>query len=219
MPKNPNISRRKFSTTGAVAGLGSAGAVVGATDSKVLHHPTPTDIEGPFYPIVAQKDKDFDLTQVEGKKGKAKGDPIYIEGRVIDTASTPVEDVTVDVWQANAAGRYSHPHDSNPAPLDPNFQSWAIVPSGKNGKFRFKTVIPGAYPAEDGWTRPPHIHFKVSKRGFVELTTQLYFPNQELNDVDRLLQSNSPAEQKLMIAQQSESEPAIFRYQIVIEKA
>lgn len=127
--------------------------------------------------------------------------------------------MTVDVWQANAAGRYSHPHDSNPAPLDPNFQSWAIVPSGKNGKFRFKTVIPGAYPAEDGWTRPPHIHFKVSKRGFVELTTQMYFPNQELNDVDRLLQSNSPAEQKLMIAQQSESEPAIFRYQIVIEKA
>ena len=79
MPKNPNISRRKFLTTGAVAGLGSAGAVVGATDSKVLHHPTPTDIEGPFYPIVAQKDKDFDLTQVEGKKGKAKGNPFTLK--------------------------------------------------------------------------------------------------------------------------------------------
>lgn len=127
--------------------------------------------------------------------------------------------MTVDVWQANAAGRYSHPHDPNPAPLDPSFQGWAIVPSGKDGDFRFKTVIPGAYPAEDDWVRPPHIHFKLSKRGYVELTTQMYFPDQELNDVDRLLQSKSPAEQELMIAKPSASEPDILRYQIVIEKA
>jgi protocatechuate 3,4-dioxygenase beta subunit len=89
-----------------------------------------------------------------------------MKGSVRDTDGQSVEDVTVDLWQANAAGRYRHPHDPNTAPLDEDFQGWAIVPSGKDGEFRFKTVFPGVYPAGEGWVRPPHIHFKVSKRGF-----------------------------------------------------
>jgi protocatechuate 3,4-dioxygenase beta subunit len=89
-----------------------------------------------------------------------------MKGSVRDIDGQSVEDVTVDLWQANAAGRYRHPHDPNTAPLDEDFQGWAIVPSGKDGEFRFKTVFPGVYPAGEGWVRPPHIHFKVSKRGF-----------------------------------------------------
>ena len=125
----------------------------------------------------------------------------------------------MDLWQANAAGRYRHPHDPNTAPLDPNFQGWAIVPSGKQGKFKFKTIVPGSYPASRGWTRPPHIHFKVTKKGYVELITQMYFPGHELNEKDLLLQRKGKAEQKLMIAKQVATDPTTYRYQIVLQKA
>jgi len=110
---------------------------------------TPTESAGPFYPVVAQKDKDFDLTKVDGKEVDALGKHIVIHGSVVDTQGNPVEGATVDLWQANAAGKYAHPHDSNPAPIDENFQGWAIVPSGVNGDFRFKTVMPGIYPVWD----------------------------------------------------------------------
>lgn len=205
------MNRRQFIATGSIAATGSALAEV--------RHPTPAEIEGPFYPKVAQKDKDFDLTQIEGNGGVAKGKVIVIEGVVTDVEGKAIEDATVDLWQANAAGRYRHPHDSNPAPLDENFQGWAIVPSGKDGGFRFKTVYPGTYPAADNWTRPPHIHFKVSKRGFVELVTQMYFPGEALNEGDRLLKRKKPEEREQMIARKVADEPETYRYQIVLERA
>ena len=180
--------------------------------------PTPEEIEGPFYPMVAQKDKDFDLTQIEGREGKAKGREIIISGKVYDTEGELVEDATVDLWQANAAGRYRHPHDSNEAPIDENFQGWAIVPSGKDGGFRFKTVYPGSYPAAEGWMRPPHIHFKVTKKGFVELITQMYFPDSELNAADLLLKRKNGEEKKLMISEKISDEPESYSYRIVIER-
>jgi len=152
-------------------------------NSKTSRQPTPTESEGPFYPIVAQKDTDFDLTKVDGQEAEALGKHIIIQGSIFDTEGNPVEGATVDLWQANADGKYAHPHDSNPAPIDENFQGWAIVPSGVNGEFRFKTVLPGVYNVGGGWSRPPHIHFKVSKKGYIELVTQMYFP---------VLLSNSP---------------------------
>ncbi len=180
---------------------------------------TPPEIEGPFYPVVALKDKDFDLTRIEGKQGVSKGKIIIIQGQVLDTDGNPVGNATVDLWQANAAGRYRHPHDSNEAPLDPNFQGWAIVPSGKEGKFRFKTVYPGDYPVYVSWTRPPHIHFKVSKRGYIELITQMYFPGHKLNVSDLLLKRKSKEESKLMIASRVEDKPEVYAYNIVLQKA
>ena len=156
------------------------GALSLVTGRVLAARPTPAEIEGPFYPVLAQKDKDFDLTRIQDQAGVARGRLIIIQGRILDMDGKPVEDVTVDLWQANAAGRYRHPHDSSKAPLDANFQGWAIVPSSKDGRFRFKTVYPGAYPASDDWMRPPHIHFKVSKRGYVELVTQMYFPGEKI---------------------------------------
>ena len=213
----PN-NRRKFLT------LGLAGITTGAISSSALagekkQAVTPGEIEGPFYPTYMQKDRDFDLTQIEGHDTPAQGDVIFIEGTVVDTDGQAIEDATVDLWQANAAGRYRHPHDSNTAPLDPNFQGWAIVPSGKSGEFRFKTIFPGTYPAAKDWMRPPHIHFKVSKLGFVELTTQMYFEGDPLNEKDFLIQRKSDAEQKLMIATKTGEDPVTYRYQITLEKA
>ena len=214
---NPK-SRRFFIKTGVFGSILGYGALARGDYLPKLN-PTPPEIEGPFYPVTPQKDKDFDLTQVDGRSGTAKGDVVWIEGQIVDTAGAPIEDASVDLWQANAAGRYRHPHDPNTAPLDPNFQGWAIVPSGKQGKFKFKTIVPGSYPASRGWTRPPHIHFKVTKKGYVELITQMYFPGHELNEKDLLLQRKGKAEQKLMIAKQVATDPTTYRYQIVLQKA
>ncbi len=213
------MDRRTFLKGGAISGASCLFASSAYASYLPKLNPTPPEIEGPFYPMLAQKDKDFDLTRIEVRQGVAKGKIIIIQGQVLDTDGNPVEDATVDLWQANAAGRYRHPHDSNEAPLDPNFQGWAIVPSGKEGKFSFKTVYPGAYPASDNWTRPPHIHFKVSKRGYIELITQMYFPGRKLNDSDLLLKRKSKEERKRMIASKVEDKPEVYAYDIVLQKA
>lgn len=207
-------NRRTFIKSGVVGGALSL-----FSSSTYASSPTPREIKGPFYPVFAQKDKDFDLTRIEGKQGVAKGKMIIIQGQVLDTDGKQVEDATVDLWQANAAGRYRHPHDSNEAPLDPNFQGWAIVPSGKDGKFRFKTVYPGSYPASGTWNRPPHIHYKISKKGYFELITQMYFPEHKLNGPDLLLKRKSKDERKLMIASMVQDDPEIYEYNIVLQKA
>lgn len=212
-------TRRVFLKAGIFGGFIGwiAGTKAGNGLSRLF--PTPAETEGPFYPITRQKDKDFDLTRVKGRDGAAKGKVIVIEGKVVAANGDPLEDASVEIWQANAAGRYFHPHDPNTAPLDPNFQGWAIVPSGKDGSFRFRTVMPGSYPAAKDWIRPPHIHYKVSKLGYVELITQMYFPDHPLNVKDRLLKRKTLDEQKLMIAQKTGAEEETYRYQIVLEKA
>jgi protocatechuate 3,4-dioxygenase beta subunit len=214
-PTMRNAHRRLFIKVGLFGGMGITLSRLAHAAGHLLN-PTPQETEGPFYPVLPQKDKDFDLTHIEGKSGVAKGKVIIVVGRVLDTHGNPIEDATVDLWQANAAGRYRHPRDRNTAPLDPNFQGWAIVPSGKQGGFRFKTVFPGAYPAGVFWTRPPHIHFKVSKPGYISLTTQMYFPGQPLNESDLLLRDKSSAERKLMIAERVEGATETYRFNIIL---
>jgi len=210
--------RRTFIKLGLASGAAS-GATGMFLSSAYANTPTPPEVEGPFYPVLAQKDKDLDLTRVAGKQGVANGKIIIIQGQILDTDDKPVEDATIDLWQANAAGRYMHPHDTNEAPLDPNFQGWAIVLSGKEGKFRLITIYPGSYPASETWTRPPHIHFKVSRKEYIELTTQMYFPEHILNDADLLLKRKSQEEAKLMIASKVLNNPETYTYNIVIQKA
>lgn len=217
----PDPTRRDVLRAGLHTGVAGAAAAAGAA-ANAQSAPTPSEVAGPFYPVVMQKDRDFDLTQVEGRDGVALGTPVWIAGRVIDTEGRPIADATVDLWQANAAGRYRHPHDPNDAPLDPNFQGWAVVPSGDDGGFRFKTVLPGAYPAAADWDRPPHLHFKVTRRGYVELTTQMYFPGEPLNDIDRLLLRHPEAQRPRMIATRladHDEGDAVYRFTLVLEPA
>ncbi len=206
-------NRRTFIKRGLIGGALSLLA-----NSTIARTPTPRETEGPFYPVTPQKDKGFDLTRIEGQQGQAKGNIIIIQGSVVDTDGKALEDATIDLWQANAAGRYNHPHDTNTAPLDSNFQGWAIVLSGKEGAFRFKTIYPGAYPASRTWIRPPHIHFKISKKGYREIVTQMYFPNHELNNSDYLLNRKSHKERSLMIASKVSHNPDIYEYNIVLKK-
>lgn len=181
--------------------------------------PTPAEVEGPFYPVMDQQDKDFDLTKIEGRQGVAEGPHIIIKGQITDVTGNPVENAVIDLWQANAKGRYRHPRDPNPQPLDPNFQGWAIINSGKDGRYRFKTVKPGAYPASETWIRPPHIHFKISKDGYNPLITQMYFPGEKLNETDLLLRNQKASDRPLMIAKPvgKEGNITIYQYNIVLK--
>lgn len=205
-------SRRKF-ITGLLAGI----PISTFAKSVFAGRPTPPETEGPFYPVVAQNDKDFDLTRISGRQNTAKGKIIIIQGQVMDTKDRPIVDAVIDLWQANAAGRYTHPRDPNTtAALDPDFQGWAIIPSGSEGRFRFKTIYPGSYPASNTWIRPPHIHFKVSKKGYAGLITQMYFPGHELNHSDLLLMQKSDDEIKLMTATKIAEAPETYSYNIIL---
>ena len=169
----------------AVAGVSAArGQTLTATSSQDL---------GPFYPVLRPADHDADLTRVKGRKGTATGQPIQVIGRILDLRGNPIRNAQVDLWQCNAAGRYAHPGDrANPAALDPNFQGFARLATDRDGQFKFRSVKPKDYDTPIG-RRTPHIHFDI--RGQRErLVTQMYFPNEPLNDIDFLLKNAAPRE-------------------------
>jgi protocatechuate 3,4-dioxygenase beta subunit len=182
-----NDSNKINRRTIILAGAGIAASAAAATVVAAASTPTPANPEGPFYPKHQQLDKDTDLTLVEGRAERARGQVIRVEGRVLDEAGQPVQGALVDIWQANAQGRYQHEDDPATAPLDPNFQGWGMVKTDEQGRYAFTTIKPGAYSVDGDWSRPPHIHFKISRRGYHELTTQMYFAGESLNDTDRLL--------------------------------
>lgn len=154
---------------------------------------TPAQTPGPFYPGETQFVADNDLTRLPGSPHRALGEVIHIEGTVRDLVSCqPLAGVNVEIWQACSSGRYNNEADPNPAPLDPNFRYWGETFTDVDGRYSFKTIKPGAYPADTDWERPPHIHVRLAKRGFHELITQLYFKGDPLNEVDKIL-LNVPA--------------------------
>ncbi len=125
-------------------------------------------------------------------------------GRVLDEDARPVRGALVEVWQANAAGRYHHEVDRHPAPLDPNFTGAGRCLTGDDGDYRFVTVKPGAYPwgnHENAW-RPAHIHFSVFGRAFTQrLVTQMYFPGDPLFEHDPIFQAvRDPRARALLIS-------------------
>jgi protocatechuate 3,4-dioxygenase, beta subunit len=143
-----------------------------------------------------------DLTK--GHAGEPVGERIVVHGRVLDTGGRPLPDTLVEVWQANAAGRYRHAGDQHPAPLDPNFTGEGRCVTGPDGGYRFVTVKPGAYPwgnHENAW-RPRHIHFSLVGRAFTQrLVTQMYFPGDPLFAFDPIFNSvRDPAARELMIS-------------------
>ena len=154
-------------------------------------------------------EKDADLTTIRGHKRPAAGKIIHLMGRVLDLKGEPVKGARVEIWQANAHGRYAHPSDLNPAPLDPNFQGYAVQTTDKEGRYRFKTIKPGSYPAEVNYTRPPHIHFEVAGKKS-RLVTQMFFPGEALNERDPLFQmlgKDSPLAIGRILPPTSEVEP------------
>lgn len=128
-----------------------------------------------------------DLTVPDGVQGHALGERIIVGGRVLDEDGRPQPHTMVEVWQANAAGRYNHEGDQHDAPLDPNFVGRGRVFTDANGWYRFVTIKPGAYPwrnHHNAW-RPNHIHYSLFGAGFAQrLITQMYFPGDPLLPLD-----------------------------------
>lgn len=213
------ISRRNIVKLSMLGSVASAFGFSSSFGKALAMMPTPSETEGPFYPVKEQRDKDADLTQIDGHAGLAQGQHIIVGGQVRDIAGHPIENAMLDIWQADANGRYRHPRDANSAPLDKNFQGWAIIKSDANGLFRFKTVMPGAYPASKDWVRPPHIHFKIFKQGYRALTTQMYFPDENRNQADLLFNNKSAAEQSAMIARKIDQQGnlLVYEYNIALE--
>jgi len=196
------------------------GALVGLASTAGAQKLVPTSGQdlGPFYPIVRPRDEDADLTRVRGAKGIAKGEPINVIGRVVDLSGRPVRGVRLDLWQANAVGRYDHPGDhANPAALDPNFQGFARLSTDRDGQFKFRSIKPSAYNTPVGM-RTPHIHFDILGRS-ERLVTQMYFPGEALNEKDFLLRNASPRESVIAeAAERLSGDPAAaaFKWTVVL---
>jgi protocatechuate 3,4-dioxygenase, beta subunit len=160
------------------------------------------DPTGPAFGAGAVGEGEHDLTRQHA--GDPLGERIVVSGRVLDRDGRPIGDTLVEVWQANAAGRYRHANDRHPAPLDPNFTGAGRCLTDAEGRYRFVTVKPGAYPWRNhpnAW-RPAHIHFSVFGRAFVDrLVTQMYFPGDPLFDVDPIFQSiRDPAARERLVS-------------------
>jgi protocatechuate 3,4-dioxygenase beta subunit len=167
-----------------------------STRLRAPHHPlrplahTLTELTGPLLGEGRVRELDHDLTRQH--EGEPQGERIIVHGRVLEDDGRPVPRTLVEVWQANAAGRYPHDGDRHPAPLDPNFSGVGRCLTDAEGRFRFVTVKPGAYPwgnHPNAW-RPAHIHFSLFGRAFTQrLVTQMYFPGDPLFFQDPIFNS------------------------------
>ena len=159
----------------------------GATRPLVPIRQGLSELTGPVFGHDALNEFDNDLTKNGRKDGEPLGERIVVSGRVVDEAGRPQPDMLVEVWQANAAGRYVHKVDQHDAPLDPNFFGGGRCVTDETGSYRFLTVKPGAYPwpnHENAW-RPNHIHFSLFGPSIAtRLVTQMYFPGDPLLELD-----------------------------------
>ncbi len=151
---------------------------------------TLTERTGPVFNEALLREGDNDLTQQHS--AEPIGERIYVHGRVLDEDGRPVRGAFIEIWQANAAGRYRHNVDTYDAPLDPNFKGEGRTLTDNNGYYCFKTIKPGPYPwgnHHNAW-RPSHIHFSLFGAGILSrLVTQMYFPGDPLQPIDPIFNS------------------------------
>ena len=176
----------------------------GPTKPLIPLRQTLSELTGPVYGHDSVGPLDADLTMNARKLGEPLGERIIVTGRVLDEAGRPVPDTLVEVWQANAAGRYIHVADQHDAPIDANFLGAGRCVTDAEGRYSFKTVKPGAYPwgnHYNGW-RPQHIHFSLFGPTFItRLVTQMYFPGDPLLPIDPIFMATPVAARDLLVAQ------------------
>jgi protocatechuate 3,4-dioxygenase beta subunit len=184
---------------------------------------TETELTGPAFGEDAVRESDADLTRQHA--GEPLGERIIVTGRVLEPDGRPVRNALIEIWQANAAGRYAHEVDRHPAPLDPNFSGAGRCLTDADGTYRFVTIKPGAYPWQNhpnAW-RPAHIHLSLFGRAFTQrLVTQMYFPGDPLFEQDPIFNSvRDPAARERLISAfdlaTTEAEWALgYRFDVVL---
>ena len=187
---------------------------------------TPSQTIGPFYPKSLIRDGDDDLRRVEPGGPMAEGTPMTITGTVSDCNGDPVRGALIEIWQADKNGKYNHPADSGQGEADPNFKGFGRILTDAEGRYRFLSIIPGAYPnpGYDDWFRPPHVHFSIFGAGLMQrLITQMFFPDEPLNDIDPILNGiDDPAARASLIGRKLPrrgDEALIYAFNIVLRGA
>jgi protocatechuate 3,4-dioxygenase, beta subunit len=216
-----DLDRRELLKMSAlIAGVDTLASAqsAGAAEQELLR--TPGQILGPFYPL-KELPQISDLTRIPDRSGRAEGQVLHVMGQVLNLSGEPVRKAKIEVWQANAHGRYTHPSDPNPAPLDPNFGGAAVLTTDAEGRYRFKTIKPAAYPAGPNLMRPSHIHFQVTGKQD-RLVTQMYFEGDPYNAADPFL--NSAGRKELLITKILDAPPELepgsklVKFDIVVYK-
>jgi protocatechuate 3,4-dioxygenase beta subunit len=175
----------------------------GPTKPLIPLKQTLSEMTGPVYGHERVRPLDHDMTKNARVNGEPLGERIVVAGRVLDEDGSPLPNTLLEVWQANAAGRYIHKNDQHDAPLDPNFRGSGRCVTDAQGRYKFYSVKPGAYPwgnHPNGW-RPNHIHFSLFGPSFVtRLVTQMYFPGDPLLDLDPIYKSSPEGRRELMVS-------------------
>ena len=178
--------------------------------------PTPSQTVGPFFHLGLDRPEWGDLT-----RGTPAGERIAIEGRVLDGDGAPVPDAMIELWQANAAGRYNHPEDrQDDKPLDPKFRGFGRVATDVNGRFRVVTIKPGPVPGRGNALQAPHITLAVFARGMlIHLYTRIYFADDPRNAADPLLSSIEDAAVRgtLLARPAGSGDPPVWHFDIVLQ--
>ena len=178
--------------------------------------PTPSQTVGPFFHIGLDRPEWGDLT-----RGNPTGERIAIEGRVLDGDGAPVPDAMIELWQANAAGRYNHPEDrQEDKPLDPNFRGFGRVATNAEGHFRVVTIKPGPVPGRGNALQAPHITLAVFARGMlIHLYTRIYFADDPRNAADPLLSAIEDAAIRgtLLARPAGAGNPPVWHFDIVLQ--
>jgi protocatechuate 3,4-dioxygenase alpha subunit len=176
---------------------------------------TPSQTVGPFFHKALLREGGGDLAA-----SGASGTRIVIEGRILDGDRAPVSDAMVEIWQANAAGRYDHPDDPRTRAADPHFHGFGRAGTDAEGRFRLRTIKPGAVREHGDFIQAPHICLLIFARGLLRhLATRIYFPDEPLNETDPVLSATPPERRPTLIAQASrcaEPEPH-YRLDIILQ--
>jgi protocatechuate 3,4-dioxygenase alpha subunit len=175
---------------------------------------TPSQTVGPFFHGGLIREGENVLVRAE-----TRGPRVRIEGHVYDGDGAPVTDAVVEIWQANAAGRYRHPLDQRAIPLDPAFVGFGRAATDAAGGFWFETVKPGAVPYTGGVDQAPHVNVLVLARGLLDqLFTRLYFDDETANEADPVLRLVPPERRVTLLARRRTAQgPALYRFDIVLQ--
>ena len=175
---------------------------------------TPSQTIGPFFKPALVRSGDEALARRE-----SRGERIAIVGRVLDGDGAPVDDAMLEIWQANAAGRYDHPDDAQEKLIDSQFHGFGRASTDQHGNFRFETIKPGRVPGVGSVLQAPHINVSIFARGLLKrLATRIYFPDEPSNDADPVLNAVPIARRSTLIARlESASPQPVFRFDIVLQ--
>src|SRR5262245_29659230 len=174
---------------------------------------TPSQTAGPFFHLGLSWPGAETLVEPD-----TKGERMEIVGRVLDGDGAPVPDALIEIWQANADGRYAHPEDAQAKPLDPAFRGFGRCASDAEGRFRFATIRPGRVPGRGNTLQAPHVNVGLFARGLLRrLVTRIYFADAAENAEDPVLALVPEARRATLLAKRTPGEGAVYRFDIVLQ--